>query len=113
MKFYENKTTSEIIGVENMRELITHPTESSQKLGFDNYSYQVIYDMICPNKILGNGINTFCITNSYLKANYVRINAKIALARYPVFKQYRHSDLQPESEKCGLTTLEIIHNQTF
>lgn len=110
MKFYQNKITQEIIGVENMRELILHPTETSIKAGFKGYSYQVIYDMICPNKILGNGIVTFCITNSYLKENYKRIKREIAITKYPDFKQYRHSDLPNGTSE---ERLAVIKSQTF
>lgn len=113
MKYYQNKTSKEIIGVENMRELITHPTEQSESLGYKGYSYKVIYDMICPNKILGNGIKTYCVTHSFLRENYKRINRKIALEKYPVFKQYRHKDLVEEGEKLGIDTLEVLHKQTF
>jgi hypothetical protein len=113
MKFYQNKKTGEIIGVENMRELITHPTEQSEKAGFTGYSYMVIYDMICPNKLLGAGIETFCISHSYLTANYKRISEKTAVQKYPGFRQYRHHDLIFESEKNGIESIEIIRKQTF
>lgn len=110
MKFYRNKTTGEIIGVENMRQVIQHPTENSIALGYKGYSYEVVYDMICPNHLLGNGIVSYCITNAYLKDNYKRIKREIALEKYPDFKQYRHADLPngtPEER------LEVIRNQTF
>jgi len=110
MKYYQNNVTDEIIGVENMRELISFPTDSSINAGYVGYSYTVIYDMICPNKILGNGIKTYCITWAYLKKYYRRINAKIALQKYPEFKQYRFADLPmvPQEER-----LEIMGQQTF
>ena len=110
MKYYQNKTTGEIIGVENMRELITHPTPTSINLGYKNYSYMVIYDMICPNHILGNGIKTFCITYSYLKQNYKRIKNSIAMEKYPNFKQYRHADIPNGTE---LERLNVLKSQTF
>lgn len=110
MKYYQNKTTGEIIGVENMREVITHPTPQSIALGYKGYSYEVVYDMICPNKILGNGIVTYCITYSYLKENYKRIKREIALAKYPDFKQFRHADLPNGTSE---ERLEVIRNQTF
>lgn len=110
MKFYQNKSSGEIIGVENMRELITHPTPQSTALGYKGYSYKVIYDMICPNKILGNGIVTFCITNSYLKENYKRIKREIALEKYPDFKQFRHANLPNGTSE---ERLAIIQDQTF
>jgi len=110
MKYYQNKTTGEIIGVENMRELITHPTPNSIRLGFKGYSYNVIYDMICPNRLLGNGIVTFCITHSYLKENYKRIKFEIALAKYPEFRQYRHADLPNGTQE---ERLAVLNSQTF
>lgn len=110
MKYYQNIVTGEIIGVENMRELITHPTPTSNSLGYKNHSYQVIYDMICPNHILGNGIKTFCITYSYLKQNYKRINAEIALSKYPNFKQYRHEDILQGTQE---ERLAVLSKQTF
>lgn len=113
MKFYQNKVSKEIIGVENMRQLITHPTKQSEDLGYKGYSYKVIYDMICPNYILGSGITTYCITHSYLRENYKRIRREIALEKYPEFKQYRHKDLVEEGRKLNIDTLEILHKQTF
>lgn len=113
MKYYQNKQTNEIIGITNMRELITHPTEQSIRAGFKGYSYKVIYDMVCPNKFLGNGIVTYNITHGYLSTNYKRIKMQIALDKYPKFNQYRHSDLIREGKKLGIDTLEILHNQKF
>lgn len=113
MKFYQNKVTNEIIGIFNMRELITHPTEQSISLGYDGYSYNVIYDAILPNKILGNGITSYCITHSFLTKNYKRVNKTIAYSKYPTFKQYRHSDMVIESEETGIDGLEIIKKQTI
>lgn len=113
MKYYQNKTTGEIIGTQNMREVISHPTEQSLKLGFKGYSYEVVYDMICPNKILGNGIVSFCITHSYLRTNYKRIRREIALKKHPVFKQYRHEDLMKEAKETKKESLQILHEQTF
>ena len=113
MKYYQNKTTGEIIGICNMRDLISHPTEKSEKAGYNGYSYQVIYDMVCPNKLLGNGIVSYCITHSYLSENYKRINKKTALSKYPEFKQYKYSDLIDESEKTGVAKLDILQKQTF
>ena len=63
------------------------------KLGRFDHSYTVVYDMICPNKILGNGIVSYCITHSYLQHNYKRIKKEIALTKYPQFEQYRHKHL--------------------
>lgn len=113
MKYYQNKVTEEIIGVENMRQLITHPTPKSEELGYRGYSYKVIYDMVHPNRILGNGIDTYCITHSYLKENYKRISKKIAIAKYPQFKQYRHVDLVLEAKKLNIPTIDVLHKQTF
>ncbi|MFK5981500.1 MAG: hypothetical protein QM499_01200 [Flavobacteriaceae bacterium] len=113
MKYYINKTSKEIIGIENMRELITHPTENSERLGFKGYSYKVIYDMICPNRLLGNGITTFSITHSFLTANYKRTNKKVALTTYPEFKQYRHANLMEESKVLKIDSLKILQAQTF
>lgn len=113
MKYYQNKTTGEIIGIENMRQVITHPTEASIKAGFRGYAYHVVYDMICPNYILGQGITSYCIQYTFLKANYKRIKAEIALSKYPEFNQYRHSDLMIEAEKTGIKSLDILHKQTF
>jgi hypothetical protein len=110
MKFYQNIVTGEIIGVENMRELITHPTLASNNLGYNGYSYQVIYDMICPNHILGNGVDTFCITHSYLKQNYKRIKAEIAFNQYPNFKQYRHENIPQGTPE---ERLAVLRKQTF
>jgi hypothetical protein len=113
MKYYQNKTTGEIIGVENMRQLITHPTEQSTKLGFIDHSYMVVYDMICPNNLLGNGIKSYSITHSYLKTNYKRIKMEIAFKKHPNFRQYRFDDLQKESALKGIPTLDVLHKQRF
>ncbi|MFW6219981.1 MAG: hypothetical protein ACOC33_04000 [bacterium] len=113
MKFYQNKKTGEIIGIENMRQLITHPTMMSEKLGYDGYSYNVVYDMICPNKILGRGIISYCISHTFLIKNYKRIRKEIAIEKYPEFKQYSYSDLLNESKQTGKDTLDIIKSQTF
>jgi len=113
MKFYQNINTNEIIGVDNMRQVISHPTEQSMRAGFVNYSYEVVYDMICPNKILGEGITSFCITNSFLTKNYKRIKREIALNRYPNFNQYRHKQLCDEASISGIEKLDIIRKQTF
>lgn len=113
MKYYQNKTTGEIIGTSNMREVIKHPTEQSIKMGFRGYSYEVVYDMICPNNILGEGIVSYCITWSYLNTNYKRIRREIALEKYPEFKQYRHSDMVAEAEAKGVDGIEVLNKQTF
>jgi hypothetical protein len=113
MKYYKNKTTGEIIGIKNMREVIDHPTDQSIKLGRSQYSYTVVYDMICPNYILGNGINSFCITYSFLKLNYKRIKKEIALEKYPDFHQYRHSDLLIEANNTNIKSIDILHKQKF
>lgn len=96
-----------------MREVICHPTENSIKLGFKGYSYSVVYDMVCPNVILGEGIVSFCISYSYLRQNYKRIKREIALEKYPEFNQYRHIDLVKEGKKSNINTLEILHKQRF
>lgn len=113
MKYYQNKTTSEIVGIENMREVISFPTEQGREMGYRNYSYSVVYDMVCPNKILGNGITSFCITHGYLTANYKRISKKIALLKYPSFRQYRYEHLKEDAKKQGCATLEVIQKQRF
>lgn len=113
MKYYQNKITGEIIGIENMREVIKHPTEKSIALGFKDYSYEVVYDMICPNNILGEGIVSYCITWSYLNTNYKRIRREIALEKHPNFKQYRHKDMVKEAKERGITGLEVLQQQTF
>jgi len=110
MKYYQNIHTKEIIGVGNMRDVISHPTEQSIKCGRKDYSYEVVYDMICPNKILGNGIDSYCITCSYLRKNYKRIKREIALNKYPEFKQYRYEDIPNETTE---KRLEILSSQTF
>jgi hypothetical protein len=113
MKFYINKQTNNIIGITNMREVITHPTEKSLELGFKGYSYEVVYDMICPNVLLGNGIVSFCITHTYLTKNYKRIKREIALSKYPIFKQYSHCDLIEEGKERNIDTLKILNEQRF
>lgn len=113
MKYYINKTTGNIIGVTNMRQLITHPTEQSTNLGYIGYSYQVVYDMVCPNVLLGNGITSFCISHTYLTKNYKRIKREIALEKYPEFNQYQHKDLVKEGKERNIDTLEILHEQVF
>lgn len=113
IKYYINKTTGNIIGITNMRQLITHPTENSIILGYVGYSYQIIYDMICPNVLLGNGIKSFTISNIYLTKNYKRIKREIALTKHPEFKQYVYSDLVKESEDRNIDKLEILHEQVF
>lgn len=113
MKYYQNKTTNEIIGIENMREVISFPTEAQTKLGFIDYSYQIVYDMICPNKLLGRGITSFCITHSYLKMNYKRIAISMALKIYPDFKQYCYNQLVIDAKEQGISRLEILKKQTF
>lgn len=110
MKFYQNKITNEIVGIENMREVISHPTEQSIKCGRKDYSYEVVYDMICPNKILGNGITSFCITYSFLRQNYKRIKREIALNKHPEFKQYRHEDIPNGTTE---ERLAVLSSQTF
>lgn len=113
MKYYQNINSGAIIGIENMRQLMTEPTEQSINLGYKGYSYKVIYDMICPNYILGNGIDTFCINHSFLQSNFKRVNKKIALKKHPEFIQYRHRHLKADSEKMNITTFEVIQKQTF
>ena len=113
MKYYQNKTTGEIIGVENLRELLSFPTEQSISLGFKGYSRQSIVDVIMPNKILGQGIDTFSMSCTFLKENYKRISKKIALAKYPDFHQYRFEDLQFEKKIKEKTGIEILMNQTI
>lgn len=113
MKYYRNIHTGNIIGITNMRELITHPTEQSLALGFKGYSYQVVYDMVCPNVLLGNGIDSFCISHTYLTKNYKRIKREIALSKYPIFKQYSHCDLVKEGKERNIDTLKILHEQRF
>jgi hypothetical protein len=113
MRYYRNKVSGEIIGVFNMRELISHSTEQSIKLGYGNYSRQTIYDMICPNILLGAGIASFSIAATYLQNNYKRISAKIALEKYPEFRQYVYEDLVEESNKSGIKKIDILTNQKF
>jgi hypothetical protein len=113
MKYYQNKETSEIIGVENMREVISFPNQQSMNLGYKGYSYEVVYDMICPNKILSNGITSFCVTHAFLITCYKRINKKLALSKYPEFKQYSYEDLVKESDASGLGGYEILKKQRF
>ena len=113
MKYYQNKTTGEIIGVENLRELLTFPTEQSIQLGFKGYSRQSIVDVIMPNKLLGNGVKTYNMPFTFLKANYKRINKKIALAKYPNFHQYDYEDLQMEKAKTKLEGIVILMKQTI
>jgi hypothetical protein len=113
MKYYQNKTTGEIIGITNMREVISHPTEQSIKSGRTTFSYEVVYDMICPNMILVEGIVSYCVTWDYLRKNYKRIKREIALRKHPNFKQYRHSDMVKEAKERGITGLEVLQQQTF
>jgi hypothetical protein len=113
MKYYQNKITKEIIGTTNMRTVIKEPTEQSIKMGITGYSYEVVYDMITPNKILGNGIVSYCITWKYLNKNYKRIKREIALEKHPDFRQYRHADMVIEAEVNGVEGLEILTKQTF
>jgi len=113
MKFYQNKTTGEIIGVENMRTLLLEPTKQSIELGYKGYSYKVVYDAILPNKILGNGIVSYCISHSFLTKNYKRIKKEIALEKYPNFKQYRYADMVIEAEKLGVDGLDVLRKQTI
>lgn len=113
MKYYQNKKTGEIIGVENMRDVIDKPTEAQTKIGYIGYSYSVVYDMICPNKLLANGLKSFCISYRQLVFNYKRIKKEIALSKYPDFHQYNYDDLQKEAITKNCTTLEIIQKQTF
>ena len=113
MKYYINKTTGNIIGVTNMRQLITHPTEQATNLGYIGYSYKIVYDMVCPNVLLGNGITSFSISHTYLTKNYKRIKREIALEKYPEFNQYRHNDLVKEGEERNIDTIEILHEQVF
>ena len=113
MKFYQNKITKQIIGIKNMRELLTHPTDMSIKLGFKDYSYKVIYDAIYPNKLLGNGIVSFAIEHTFLTKNYKRIKKEIALNKYPNFKQYDYEDLVKEAKKKKISKLEVLKQQTI
>ena len=111
MKFYQNKNSGEIIATTMMVELLSPPTESSIKLGFEGYSRQTAYKAIMPNFMLGNGIGSFVITYSLLHSDYKRINKKIALEKYPNFKQYTFEDLINEHKKTGLSRIEILHKQ--
>jgi len=113
MKFYQNKTTGEIVGIENMRELISHPTEKSIELGFKGYERSTVYDAIYPNKICGNGIVSFCIEHTFLRKNYKRIRKEIAFEKYPNFKQYRHSDMVIEAKKTKVDGLVILRKQNI
>lgn len=113
MKYYQNKTTNEIIGIENMREVISLPTKNSIKYGFVNHSYEIVYDMICPNVLIQNGVTSFCITYKMLSRNYKRIKASIALEKYPVFKQYSYVEFDAEKKRLGISGFEILKKQTF
>lgn len=111
MKFYQNKTSGEIIGILEMVELLSPPTDLSKKLGFEGYSRQTAYKAIFPNFMLGRGIGFFVITNSLLINNYKRINKKLALSKYPNFKQYRFEDLVSESSNLGVDRLSVLRKQ--
>jgi hypothetical protein len=113
MKFYQNKTTGEIIGVKEMLELIDHPTELSNRLGFNGYSRKTIYKAILPNKILGNGIDSFCISHTFLLKNYKRIRKEIAFDKYPNFEQYKHRHMVIEAERLGVDGFEVLTKQTI
>lgn len=113
MKYYQHKETGEIIGVQNMRHLITHPTTKSESLGYKGYSYAVVYDMICPNSLLPNGLTSFSIQHTFLTKNYKRIRKEIALAKYPDFRQYVYSDLERESQEKNIPKLDILKAQMY
>jgi hypothetical protein len=113
MKFYQNKTNGEIIGVTNMRHLIKHPTTQSEKLGYNGYSYSVIYDMIHPNCLLPNGLTSFSIEHTFLTKNYKRIRREIAFAKYPKFRQYTYQDLIAEAKLKKVDKLEVLENQEY
>jgi len=113
MKFYQNRTSGEIIGIKEMLEIITHPTPTSKLLGYNGYSRETAFNAIYPNKILGNGIETFVITNSFLRANYKRINKKIALTKHSIFEQYRHKHMMSEVNELGVKGIDILRKQTI
>lgn len=113
MRFYINKQTNEIIGISEMLDLITSPTENSIKLGYRGYSAQTAYLAIYPNKILGNGILSFAITHKFLKENYKRIRRELAYERHHNFKQYRHSDMVIEANKLGVNGIDVLRKQTI
>jgi len=113
MKYYQNKTTNEIIGIKNMRHVISEPNEAQIKLGYIDHSYSVVYDMICPNHLIGNGFTSFCISYKHLSKSYKRINKKLALSKYPEFRQYGYDDLKKEANKLQCSTLDILKRQTF
>lgn len=110
MKYYQNRTTGEIIGAKNMREVIIEPTEESAKLGWVDYHFMVVADVIHPNKLLGNGIISYCMPVYLIKKWYKRIDKYKALRRYPIFQQYRFDDLSKVSQEERLT---ILHNQKW
>ncbi len=70
MKYYQNKISGSIIGIHNRREVIDEPTPEQTKIGYIGYSFSVIYDMICPNVLIPNGVKSFCITHTHLTKNY-------------------------------------------
>jgi hypothetical protein len=113
MKYYQNINTNEIIGIHNMREVIMEPNNNSIKSGYKDYSYSVVYDMVCPNRLIPNGIDSFCIEHVFLIKNYKRIKRELALEKYPLFKQYDYNDLKNEAEILNVSKLDIIKKQTF
>ena len=111
MKFYQNKNSGEIIATTMMVELLSPPSDHSKRLGFEGYSRQTAYKAIMPNFMLGSGIGSFVITNSLLNSSYKRINKKIALEKYPNFKQYVFADLEKEHKKTGVSKFDILNKQ--
>jgi hypothetical protein len=110
MRYYKNKTTGEIIEIHNMRDLIIPLTQKARELGFTQFHYQTIYDVIAPSKILGNGIVSYCIPYTLLREHYKRTNIKEAHAKYPQFVQYRHEHLPKGTTE---ERLKVLNEQTF
>ena len=113
MKFYQNRTTNEIIGIEEMMDLLSHPTEQSIRLGFKGYKRSTIYKAIFPNKLLANGIVSFAIEHTFLTKNYKRINKNLVFEKYPIFKQYDYTDLTKEAENRGIEKIDVLREQTI
>lgn len=111
MRYYENKKTGEIMAsYHNLRDVILPTDNNHIKLGWVDYKIMVVTDVILPNKILGNGIITYCMPYTFIRDNYKRIKKAKAFERYPNLHQYTYQDLPKTTHD---ERLEILKKQTL
>lgn len=85
--YYKHNETGEIIlTLGNLRQIKTDITENNP------FGYSVVTDYISPDKKLGCGVLTFCVSYSHLKKNYTKIKKSEVLKLYSNFKQCFNND---------------------